>query len=326
MLPAQRIPASLAGCCLLAAGLAASHPAAALTITPYYDGSFTTAQQTAISDAVSTIGALYANTGSVGIVFNQGSGSFLGQSQTADATIGYSSYKSLLTAASSQDRYNTVLSTAVAHLSTGNDANGSANVEVTTADARVALGQNVGKCFNSSGTFVNGCGQAYDGVVTLNTSQPLNYTTAAVAGQYSAINVVEHEVDEILGGGGQGSVLGSGSTTTVGVLDLYRYSAAGTPSLSTSASESYLSVDGGVTDIIGFNQTSGGDYADFNTNDNIQSAFTNSGQQLLYTALSPEYIMMQSIGYDGYVPEPASLALLGSGVLGLVAVRRRKAR
>jgi PEP-CTERM motif len=39
--------------------------------------------------------------------------------------------------------------------------------------------------------------------------------------------------------------------------------------------------------------------------------------------------MMESIGYDGAtatVPEPASLALLGSRLAGILAVRRRRAR
>jgi hypothetical protein len=196
-------------------------------------------------------------------------------------------------------------------------------------------------CFNSGGAFVNSCGQPYDGVVTLTTSSTLNYGTTPVAGEYSAIDAMEHEIDEILGGGGQGSVLNevadcaSGSPPSycsannnfsgdLGVLDLYRYSAPGVPSFTTSGSAtSYLSVDGGAIDIVGFNQSSNGDYGDFSTCDNVQSAASCPGLVAPYDTGAPEYQMMESIGYNG-VPEPASMAVVASGLAGLRWVRRRK--
>jgi hypothetical protein len=73
------------------------------------------------------------------------------------------------------------------------------------------------------------------------------------------------------------------------------------------------------------NEAGGGsDYGDFaNVAVNIQDAF-DPGPTNLYTAVSPEAVMLQSIGWD--LPEPSTLALIsgGIGVVGLA--RRRRAR
>ena len=189
--------------------------------------------------------------------------------------------------------------------------------------------------------------------------QPLTYTQPVPAYDgtnltYDATRTMEHEIDEVLGGGGSGSTLNDVAifgidnpqdpfTFYQGALDLYRYAAPGTPSFSTSSSDSsYFSVDGGVTDIVGFNQYSQGDFADFGPLADacdpsgfggpaglIQDAFScNNETGEKFTKTSPEYAMLESLGYDPIpsttVPEPATWVMLIAGFAGLGYAGRRK--
>ena len=82
-------------------------------------------------------------------------------------------------------------------------------------------------------------------------------------------------------------------------------------------------MDGKVTSIIGWNQSSGGDFGDFLSDNNVQSAFSDTGIVPIYNPFSPEFAMLESIGYNGIVPEPAALAMLLTGLAGMRAVRLR---
>jgi hypothetical protein len=330
----------------------AATQAHALAIDAGFETSITsapdaTAIETAIDTAVDAIAGLYSNPGTVNILFTAAAGHFLGDSDSGLNVEPYSTYVGQLAANSAANPSNTTLSTAITNLPYGNDANGAKSIVASTALLRVALGDtNVTPCFNAGGSFVTGCGQTYDGVITLSNTQPLSYTRPVTSGSYDAIRVIEHETDEILGGGGAGSTLNAVANNSVplssfyGPLDLYRYGAAHTPSFTASTSATaYFSVDGGVTNIVGFNQNQGlslanyGDFGDFLSTtgcpDYVQDAFTCPNQQADETASSPEFQMMQAIGWDGAtdpVPEPTPLALLGAAIGGLAFVRSRPAR
>ena len=115
--------------------------------------------------------------------------------------------------------------------------------------------------------------------------------------------------------------------------DLYRYSAPGTLSFTSSSSATaYFSTNGGTTNIVGLNQQAGGDYGDWAgtpcTPARVQCAFSSQGVNSDVTAAGPEGIALDVIGYDliTATPEPGTFALLGMGVAAIFARRHASVR
>lgn len=292
----------------IASGLALT-PAAALTITDSFDTSITgssnaSAIESAITAASSQIAALYSDPITVQILFGTNSGVSGGQSSTTIYNGPTSEYLSLLSSDAAAHPANTTLATAVSHFGSGNTG---ATTFLSSANLR-ALGVSVPG--GVSGTF--------DGAVTLN---PNFATTAAV---------IQHEIDEVLGGGGVGTVLGQGlpSTINLGSLDIYRYSAPGVASLTASTSAtSYLSVDGGVTSIASFNQSGTGDYGDFTTVPCLIQSWEVCGTSEIFGKTSPEFAMLEAIGYDPLAtPLPSTWVLMLGGLAGIGFLAHRKTR
>lgn len=233
----------------------------------------------------------------------------------------YSVYKNLLASNAAND---SVAQTAYNNLQYGNDSTGSNNILATSADFR-ALGLQTPGVLNSSGNN----GGSYDGIIYLN-STDLTGFNGSNSGPYTASAVIQHEVDEVLGIGGSGSTLRSGSSSSYyGALDLFRYSGLHTPSYTTSSTAaSYFSIDGGATNIVAFNQNSGGDFGDWGGSSSyVQLAFTGPGSTASVSLSSPEGTALQAIGYDpSLAPIPSSLVLLGSGAAGLALVSGVKRR
>ena len=306
---------------ILAVGLATfAAPAQAISSTAAYDSTITSDPNSAlitsaIGTAISFYQSIISTNINVNITFKEGGG--LGASSTYYNTISYASFVSALTSHSSGDATDV---SALASLPGGstNPVNGNGSVSLTTANAR-ALG------FSTPGVTT-------DSTITLNTSI-MNYTgTTYNSGYYSLVAVAEHEIDEALG---IGSALNSGSTSgAVWVEDLFRYASAGTRSYTTaSGATAYFSVDGGVTNIAGFNQpgcTNCSDYNDWNgATVRIQNAFGTPGVagDLSFALTSPEANVLDAIGYNFIAtPEPASFGMVGLGGIALFLFRRRSTK
>ncbi len=324
-------------------------PAKALLIVPTFDASILTnanssAYQVAINTAITAIDRLYGDSGTVNVLFKYDA-SVLGGSLSGEKFIAYPTYTGLLAADAAAHPGNSVLATAVSNIQQ-HPGNTGDYVLATTALQRVALRvSSATPCYNSAGTFNNcGAGGVYDGIILLG-----DFTQPTFPGKnLQGVSVVEHELDEVLGGGGSGTTIGENlsanlwpstplncSLTAIGPIDLYRYqSSTGdcggittTPSRTTDpAAIACYSIDGGHTALVQLNQNHNGnaDYGDFATTPFIQDAFYPSGGTDPYSTLSPEYTMMLSIGYDAFVPEPSSLTLLAGALGGLGWVRRRR--
>ena len=342
----------------LLALIIASPAHASLDILPTFDSSITAlgdaaAVEAAISNATHAIQGDFANSFDVPILFkaaHDGLDGFLAISNSTFSTRTYRDYVDLLELAASSHPGNAVLKTAVNNLGSGNT--GGTDGVIVTNTVLQALGvpaSDVPGGYDANGNFV-GLG-AFDGVITINVDQPFTYTEPVPVYDghnltYDATRAVDHEIDEVLGGGGSGSTLnyvsqfGTDNPDSVftfyqGALDLYRYSAPETPSFSTSeAAEAYLSVNGGASEIVGFNNFSQGDYGDFGPNIDscagggfggpaglILDAFScNNETAEKFTSVSPEYAMLESIGYDptAIFEAPTWLMLLvGFGSLSL---------
>jgi uncharacterized Zn-binding protein involved in type VI secretion len=207
-------------------------------------------------------------------------------------------------------QWNTYINALRADAKTANDTTANAslpsnalstNISVSGANGR-AIGQDTPPAMFANGTL--GDGGPYDGIVSLNSSLPFQFTRPPSASNYDAQRSIEHEMDEILG---LGSRLPGGGDLQP--QDLFSWSARGTRNLTSSGSR-YFSINSGNTDIVGFNQDPGGDLGDWlsascpQANPYVQNAFGCRGQFSDVTATSPEGISLDVIGYDLVSPPP----------------------
>ncbi len=172
----------------------------------------------------------------------------------------------------------------------------SANVLPTSANGR-SVGADTPPAMFANGTVGNG--GPYDGIVTLNSAVPYQFTRPTNSGSFDAQRLTEHEIDEVMG-------LGSGLNISGNDLrpqDLFSWSSAGHRNTSSSGTR-YFSINGGVNNIVNFNQDPSGDFGDWlsaacpQAHPYVQNAFNCPGQTSDISAISPEGINLDVIGYD----------------------------
>ena len=281
-----------------------TEPTTGLTIQPTFDSSITgnanaAAIQAMINRAIAIYESLFSDPITIQIRFRyattgpDGSPLSHGLVSESDTTV----YTSI--------SWNTYISALRADARTSNDniANASLpgnalspNIRPASANGR-AVGLNTPPAMFANGTV--GQGGPYDGIVTLNSSKPFQFSRPVNGNSFDAQRITEHEIDEVMG---LGSRIGD-NTSDLSPQDLFSWSSVGHRNI-TSSGTRYFSINGGVTNIVGFNQDPDGDFGDWlstpcpQANPYVQNAFACTGQSSDIAATSPEGINLDVIGYD----------------------------
>jgi hypothetical protein len=172
----------------------------------------------------------------------------------------------------------------------------SPNIRPRSAGGR-AVGLDTPPAMFADGTV--GQGGPYDGIVTLNSSVPYQFTRPPSAGNLDAQRSTEHEVDEVIA---LGSRLGHNGND-LNPQDLFSWSSPGVRNI-TSSGARYFSINSGATNIVSFNQNPDGDFGDWlstacpQAHPYVQNAFGCAGQYSDIAATSPEGINLDVVGYD----------------------------
>src|SRR5947208_4963592 len=201
--------------------------------------------------------------------------------------------------------WSTYINALRADATTGNDTVATASLPgsalstniVPASAAGRAVGLDTPPAMFADGTV--GTGGPYDGIVTLNSSSPFQFTRPPSSSNFDAQRSFEHEMDEVIGLGSHLNITGN----DLRPQDLFSWSSAGHRNTSSSGTR-YFSINGGFTNIVNFNQDPQGDFGDWlseecpQSHPYVQNAFGCTGQFSDVAATSPEGINLDVIGYD----------------------------
>ncbi len=292
---------------------------AGLVINPTFDSSITgnsnaAAIEAMITQTIAIFQSLFSDPITVEILYRfaatDPSGKTLGsgvvsESSYAVYSIPWSQFTSALVADARTSNDNTAKASLPASALT-------TNITPSSANGR-ALGLDTPPSMFSNGKV--GDGGQYDGIVTLNSQVPFQFTRPTSADNFDAQRSTEHETDEVLG---FGSHLGNTPPVTdLMPQDLFSWSAHGIRNYAAHGTR-YFSIDDGATYIVGFNQMASGDYGDWlsdtcpQSHPYVQNAFGCPGQSSDVSATLPEGVNLDVIGYDLVTAPPPASTLLGN--------------
>jgi len=278
-----------------------TEPTTGLNINPTFDSSVTgnpnaAAIETMINRAISFHESLFSDPITIHILYRYATtapngnplpAGILSRSEFVVYTISWSTFINALRADATTGNDN------LANASLPGSAL-SANIKPSSANGR-AVRLDTPPAMFANGTI--GDGGPYDGIVTLNSAMPFQFARPTISGSFDAQRSTEHETDEVIGFGSDANV------SNLHPQDLFSWSSAGHRNI-TSSGTRYFSINGGVTNIVNFNQDPTGDFGDWlrtacpQTHPYVQNAFACTGQFSDISATSPEGINLDVIGYD----------------------------
>jgi len=220
--------------------------------------------------------------------------------------------------------WNTYITALIADAKTPNDATANEGLPTTALTSSVVIRSAVGRAVGldtpsvmfEDGTL--GPGGPYDGIITINSLQPVQFTRPVSTDNFDGQMFTEHEIDEVLG---MGSHLNSPRPEFLEPTDLFSWASLNARNTSASG-ERFFSIDRGLHFLAQFNQNPEGDFGDFDADDfcpadrlYVQNAFNCPGQSTDISATSPEGIGLDVMGYDLLPSTP------GGGVIGNISTR-----
>jgi hypothetical protein len=146
-----------------------------------------------------------------------------------------------------------------------------------------------------------GVGGPYDGIITINSVMPVQFTRPVSASNLDAEMFTEHEIDEVMG---FGSHLDSPAPQFLSPEDLFTWASLNARNTSATGVR-FFSIDRGFDNIAQLNQNPAGDRGDYDSDGFcpatrlfVQNAFNCPGQSTDISATSPEGTSLDVIGYD----------------------------